>query len=332
MTSHPMRLGYRIAGGLTSRRRLVDAGAAFAAYAACDPRAEVHHESYLSAFWFGADFRDHLGRTGSPKGYDGPCWAPFVWFDLDAADDPRRALDEARGLAGAVLDRYRTLDEDGLLSFFSGGKGCHVGLPAGLWGPEPSPDFHRVARRFAGHLAALARVTIDTGVYDKVRAFRAPNSRHPKTGLYKRRLAHGELMGLSLDGVRRLAGAPEPFALPAPPAACPQAAADWRDATAAVRREAEATGGRRAAVADGAPALNRQTLAFIRDGAGQGDRHRLLFSAAANLAEFGCPPALAHALLTEAGLDSGLPPADVRRQIVCGLNHAAKQRRGDGKG
>ena len=51
----------------------------------------------------------------------------------------------------------------------------------------------------------------------------------------------------------------------------------------------------------------------------KGDRHRLLFSAAANLAEFGCPPALAHALLSEAGLDSGLSPADVRRQIDCGL-------------
>jgi hypothetical protein len=46
-----------------------------------------------------------------------------------------------------------------------------------------------------------------------------------------------------------------------------------------------------------------------------------LFSAAANLAEFGCPPALAHALLTETALDSGLPPNDVRRQIDCGLSH-----------
>lgn len=51
-----------------------------------------------------------------------------------------------------------------------------------------------------------------------------------------------------------------------------------------------------------------------------GDRHRLLFSAAANLAEFGCPPALAHELLTESALDSGLPPKEVRRQIDCGLD------------
>ncbi|NOY29641.1 MAG: DNA primase, partial [Planctomycetes bacterium] len=41
--------------------------------------------------------------------------------------------------------------------------------------------------------------------------------------------------------------------------------------------------------------------------------------AAANLAEFGCPAPLAHALLTEPGLDSGLAPKEVRRQIDCGV-------------
>jgi hypothetical protein len=44
---------------------------------------------------------------------------------------------------------------------------------------------------------------------------------------------------------------------------------------------------------------------------------------------FGCPPALAHALLTEAGLDSGLPPKEVRRQIDCGLGHV-QNRNGQG--
>ena len=70
---------------------------------------------------------------------------------------------------------------------------------------------------------------------------------------------------------------------------------------------------------NGSPMLNRSTFAFIRDGAGTGDRHRLLFSAAANLAEFGCTPALAVALLEESALDSGLSPKDVRRQVECGL-------------
>jgi hypothetical protein len=74
---------------------------------------------------------------------------------------------------------------------------------------------------------------------------------------------------------------------------------------------------------NGTPTLNRSTLEIIRDGStlATGDRHRLILSAAANLGEFGCPDELALALLMEPGLDSGLPPKEVRRQIECGLAH-----------
>jgi hypothetical protein len=312
--------GYRILGGINGHRWYVNAAGALAAYAACDPRAEVDREAYLSAFCFDADFRAYLEGTGSTKGYDGRCWTPFIKWDIDHENDLERALSEARRLTGQILGRYPNLDEDDLLLFFSGAKGFHVELPV-FWTPAPSLDFNRVARRFAEGFAQLAGASIDTGIYDKVRAYRAPNSRHPKTGLHKRRLTHDELMGLSLDGIRALAEHAEPFALSALPPMCEQGARDWSDAAALVRKEAEGKAQRRAAVANGTPTLNRQTLDFVRDGADQGDRHRLLFSAAANLAEFSCPPALAHALLTDAALDSGLPPTEVHRQIECGLGH-----------
>jgi hypothetical protein len=321
MTRSPS-LGFRVVGRPDGRRRPVDAAAALAGYADCDPRAEVEREGYLSAFTYGVDFRRHLDETGSTRGYDGPCWAPWLWFDLDG-ENLDATLSDARRLAVGILHRYRTLDDGALLLFFSGSKGAHIGLPV-TWGPAPSVIFHRAARRFAEGLAAAVGVSIDTGVYDKVRLFRAPNSRHPKTGFHKRRLTLDELLHLDAAGVRRLAQGPEPFALPVVSAADPQAAADWQAALQAVEREAAVRAERRAAVANGTPRLNRATMDFIREGANQGDRHRLLFSAAANLAEFGCPAALAHALLTDAARDSGLPPADVRRQIDCGLNHARK--------
>jgi hypothetical protein len=327
--THRLCYGYRIIGSTAGRRRLVDAADALAGYAACDPRAEVGREAYLSAFRFGADFRAYLAQTGSTKGFDGPCWTPFIWWDIDNVDDPQAALDGARRLASTILERYHALDDGDLLLFFSGSKGFHIGLPV-VWDAPPSLDFNRVARRFAEGFAHLAGVTIDTGVYDKVRAFRAPNSKHPKTGLHKRRLCLDELMRLSLDGIRRLAESPEPFGLPAPAAMCEQAAADWRTAMTVVHQQAEVKVQRRAAVANGMPTLNRQTLDFIREGAEQGDRHRLLFSAAANLAEFKCPPALAHAVLTEAALDSGLSPSEVHRQIECGLNHLKNPSEGNG--
>jgi hypothetical protein len=325
-----LSFGYRIIGNTAGRRRLVDAAVALTGYAACDPRAEVGREAYLSAFWFSSDFSTYLAQTGSTKGFDGTCWAPFVWWDIDNENDPQAAFDGARRLASTILERYRSLDDGDLLLFFSGAKGFHVGLPV-VWNAPPSIDFHRVARRFAEAFAQLAGVSIDTSIYDKVRAFRAPNSWHPKTGRHKRRLCLDELMRLSLDGICRLAESPEPFALPAPAATCEQAAADWQEAMALVRQQAEEKARRHAAMTNGTATLNRLTIDFIRDGAEQGDRHRLLFSAAANLAEFGCPPALAHALLTEAALDSGLSPSAVRRQIDCGLNHVRNPSEGNGR-
>lgn len=311
---------FRIVGPTWERRRLVDAGSAFQGYAACDDRAEVEREAYLSAFHFGEDFRDLLESTGSTAGFAGACWSAWLWFDIDRADDLDAALLGARRLTCFTLERFRSLDDSRLLAFYSGSKGFHIGIPSSVWGPAPSVDFHRVARRFAERIAELAKVTIDSGVYDRVRAFRAPNSRHPKRGRHKRRLSHGELMGLSINRILQLAERPEPFDLLAPPDRDEQAAADWFDACRQVKQEAEVKAKRRAE-SSGTPTLNRLTLNFIRDGADHGDRHRLLFSAAANLAEFGCPPALAHALLTDAALDSGLPPGDVHRQIACGLAH-----------
>ena len=142
-------------------------------------------------------------------------------------------------------------------------------------------------------------MTIDDGVYDRVRAFRAPNSRHPKTGLHKRRLEFGELLYVTTPAIIERTAEPEPFDLPDAPPATEAAKADWQRAVEAVRQHATAVRQRRA---DSAATLNRQTIEFIRDGATVGDRHRLLFSAAANLAEFGCPSALAHSLLNRSGI------------------------------
>jgi len=318
VTTSDFRFAYRIVGKTCEPRRLVDAGAAFAAYAACSPKAELQREAYLSAFWYGEDFRQRADAFGllDTADFPGPCWSPWLWWDIDA-EELQYAHKDAGALAAFLVERYG-IDPGELLIFFSGSKGFHLGLSTPLWSPSPSADFHRTARKFAEAVAELAAVTIDTGVYDKVRAFRAPNSWHPKTGRHKRRLNYDELLGLPLSAIVEIAKTPAPFTVPAVTMASEQAAADWQAAAAVVASEAEAKAARRAA-GTGAPTLNKATLEFIREGAGTGDRHRLLYSAAANLAEFGCTPALAVALLEESALDSGLSPKDVRRQIDCGL-------------
>lgn len=317
-SDNALSFGFRIVGSCQNERRLIDWPAAFLAYCQCEDRAEVNREAYLSAFCFGDAFCQHLDRTGSTKGFAGECWSPWLWFDLDR-DELDAALVDCQKLVATLFERYE-LAGDELLIFYSGAKGFHAGLPTGLWNPEPSRLFHRYCRRFAEQVAAVSNVAIDSGVYDAVRAFRAPNSRHPKTGRFKRIVTLDGLLCSSAGRVVELAGEPWPFELPETPRPNPQAGRDWLSAVAAVDAELQAATERRH---NGTPRdrLNRSTLSFIRDGAENGDRHRLLFAAAADLAGFGCSQELALALLTEAALDSGLPPADVRRQVECGLRH-----------
>lgn len=299
-----MKYGFRIVGNCFQRRRLVDARAAYEAYCRCDDKAEVHKEAYLSAFTFGTEFCQQLDATGSTKGYDGPCGSMFIHWDVDR-DDLDVALADTRRLANAIRDRYVEP-----IVYYSGSKGFHVDLAVNY---EPSIIFNRVAKTFALAVAESVSIDIDRRVFDKVRAFRAPNSRHAKTGRHKVRLTFDEL-ALDLATIQQLADQPRPFE----PVYLfsEHTEDDWIAAVAEVEKQI---------MSQVAPLLdarlNRLTLEFIRDGAKLGERANLLFSAAANLGEFGCPAALAHALLTESALDSGLAPNEVQRQIECGLAH-----------
>lgn len=310
--------GFRIVGSCHNDRRPIDWPSAFVAYSQCDERSEVNRESYLSAFCFASEFCDYLNATGSTKGYAGECWSSWLWFDIDS-EDIDTATTDARRLASIILDRFGVAGDE-LLIFYSGSKGYHFGLPTSLWTPEPSRKFNAYCRHFAETVATLSNVAIDSGVYDRVRAFRAPNSRHPKTGRYKRILTLDELMGLKVARILELANAPEPFDLPDSPRPCAVAVREWQSSVAFV--DSQSTVAKERKANGTAPKITRSTRAFMQDGATTGDRHRRLFSAAANLAEFeGCSFELAWELLSEPALDSGLSPSEVRRQIECGLSH-----------
>jgi hypothetical protein len=299
----------------------------FQAYCQCDTRASIEAEAYLSAFQFGDDFALLLARTGSPAGFGGSTWSPFVWLDVDrdeSAGGIAQALTDTRRLVDTLDERY-AVPRCVLLPFVSGGKGFHLGIPTALWAPTASADFHAVARQFAETIAAEAGVAVDVSVFDRVRAFRAPNSRHPKTGLHKRFVPVEILDTVTVNGVLDLARKPEPFD---PPSTDGVASADmlvavWDAAGRAVTANAAAAEQRRQEVASGkrAVTLNRKTRDFLNGEVEVGERHPRLYSASANLAELGCPlPALV-ALLTEPALDLGLPPKDVARAIENG--HAA---------
>lgn len=328
MTRPDYPFGFRVVGPLTGARRTVKAAAALAGHASCAPEASASDECYLSAFQFGAEYRDYVEQTNSPKGYVGPCWSPWMWVDVDR-NDPEQAACDARKFVGFVLDRYAKLDDDELLVFFSGRKGYHVGVPLSH-NPAPSGAFHRTARGLAEGLAAAAGVGIDGSIYDRVRAFRAPNSRHPKSGRYKRRVSVRELMNLSSNRIAQLASEPAPFDLPTACAVDKDMESDWAEIAARV--------GTSAAVLTGRPhpgRIQRATSEFLAVGAPEGERSLRLFRAAADLTEFTIvhgTDALVAALLTEPGLESGLTPAETARQIRTGIDHARGQQARAGSG
>jgi hypothetical protein len=305
--------GFRVLGSPREPRRLIVAADALAAYATCDDRCELEQESYLSLFQFGPDFREHLESTNTVRGFAGPCWAPFLWFDVDN-NDPAAALNSARRLVVAI-DETLGVDRDDLPIFFSGSKGYHIGVPTAPWAPPPTPDFHATCKAFCAAVAEHAEARIDGGIYDRVRIFRAPNSRHPKSGLHKRFLTAEELLGLGPDRIREFAREPVAFELPECDATYPpsdKACKLWEAAAAEVRERTHTV---RRSEDGGSARLNRVTLEFIREGARPGERQTRLYSAAANLAEFGAPLALCEGLLTEAARDSGLPPSEIKRTI-----------------
>lgn len=309
----PNPFGFRIVGPCHNERRLVEHWPAFVAYCQCDDRARIDEGGFLSPFQYDDEIQSRVIEQVSMildvRGFNGAAWSRFLWFDIDDAD-LNKGLERCGRLVSYLLERY-SLDDGDLLVFFSGSKGFHIGLPTSLWRPTASRQFARCCRTMAETLAASAGVSIDASIYQTVQPFRAPNSRHQKTGRYKRLVSLDELQELNAGAIKQRASSPLPFELPDAPELCQQAVADWATAELAISQQAEAI----RTFEGNRTELNRSTLDFIRDGAEAGDRHRMLYSAAANLFEFGCSLSLATALLTESALDSGLQPNDIRRVI-----------------
>jgi hypothetical protein len=278
-------------------------------------------EAYLSHFVFGPEMQSHYARNrNSVAAYSGPCWCRWLVLDIDRPD-PADALADARKVVAFLRERY---DVDDVPVYFSGSKGFHV-LMELAHNPPPAVGFHRVVKTLALSIAGAVGVKIDPSIYDVNHIIRLPNTWHPKTGLFKRRIDADDLFRLDIDRIREHSRHPAGDGIPTVATCPPHLADDWRDATREAVRVAES----RAVVRrDAGPDARapRYFLDLLRFGVPEGERHVTLFRSAAWLTEQGAPPSLCVALLTEPGRDIGLTPADVDRQIACGIEHARRQR------
>ena len=328
MTSDTFTVGAYVLGAPTAPRALVRHEDLLQAYA--NGAVDDDREAYLSHFVFGSEMRDHYRASrNSVAGYAGPCWARFVVLDIDRPDIGA-ALADVRRLVQEIDRRYPECEGD-VPVFFSGSKGFHV-LVELAHKPPPAVGFNAVARTFAEAIAARAGVEIDRGIYDVNHLIRLPNTRHPRSGLFRRRISEEALMVLDPEGILESARYPDESGIPTIERKADAIAADWVEAERETARQAEARVAIRRDRGQADERAPRYLLDLPRFGVGEGERHATLFRAAAWLTEQGAPPSLAHALLFEAGCDVGLSPADAARQIACGISHAARQAAVAGEG
>jgi hypothetical protein len=326
MTPTLYNVGAFVLGAPTSPRSLVRHGDLLTAYAdGLMLERDAIGEAYLSHFVFSAEMQSHFtANRNSVAGFAGPCSCRWLVLDIDRPD-LTEALADARRLVTALYHRYpETAGE--VPVYFSGGKGFHVLIEL-AHKPPPTVGFHHVARSFAELLAARAEVKIDTSVYDIAHIIRLPNTRHPRTGLFKRFVGSESLFRMDIGGILEQAKHPAGDGIPGVRTTPANIVEDWNDAKAITARAIEARDVVRVANA-GTPDKRapRYVLDFLRFGVNEGERHQTLFRCAAWLTEQGSPPSLVVALLTEPGRDVGLTPKDVARQIACGIEHTRRQR------
>ena len=316
-------VGAFVRGAPTSPRQLVrhaDLMTAYADGAQADKGDD--REAYLSHFAFGPEMQSHhSANRQSVAGFAGPCWCRYIVLDIDRADLVD-ALTDARRLVTAIHERYPEL-EGNVPIFFSGGKGFHVLLELAHT-PPPTVGFHHVARKLAEALTNRAGAKIDTAIYDANHIIRLPNTRHPRTGLFKRRIDSEALFALAMPGILDLAKQPSGDGIPSVRGAVPQLVIDWKEAAEESVRASEARVVVRRDFGTAEPRAPRYFLELLRFGVDPGERHRTLFRCSAWLTEQGAPPSLVVALLTEPGHDVGLSPKDVQRQIQCGIDRVRR--------
>lgn len=163
-------------------------------------------ECYRSHYRFTQDYQDYVKRTGSVSNYDGPGYVDFLWLDIDDRDDLSVALSKAQTLINRLQHSYE-IPPSYLRCFFSGKKGFHIGIPAEIFGLEPSKDISAICKGLANQIAG--DIGIDDSVYGHVKIFRLNNTKHGSSGNYKIELEPTEItLCTDVNEIVELASAP----------------------------------------------------------------------------------------------------------------------------
>lgn len=148
-------------------------------------------EGYHSIFFFGEDFKEHVEKTGSVRGYSGRALIDFFYWDIDNMSD----FETGKSDTIEIVRRLESIGftNDSIRVFFSGNKGFHVFALSSFMKERTLCDNNRdIVKNFCSKVAE-GLSSFDDKVYDKTRLIRAANSKHNKTGLFKVEITVDEL-------------------------------------------------------------------------------------------------------------------------------------------
>ena len=327
--------GFLCVGAVGATRTVVGWRAAFAALCEGSDASLLGQASFLSAYAFGPGFREYVQsgdggkKVGSVAGYSGVAYSPFLPFDIDresedGTPDLERARQDTARLHEALV--RRGVPATDVLVFFTGNRGFHVQVPAGLFDARPTKGFAAIAGRVCKTIADDVGVILDHHMYSRLQSMRSPNSRHEKSGLFKVRLTLEELTTLPISDIIRLAGQPRPF--PSPPMTSGPIAglvSLWSESERA-NQTAAAARSQPVPNAEGFHGITKETWDFLINGAREGERADRTFKAAANLSDFTSVEDLITALMARPTALCGLPPAEADGHIASAIRRATEYR------
>ena len=347
-------------GGKKGLRTLVAADEVFARYARVEPSVQPESPAHLSVFEYTDDLVLYQqAHGGSVAGYRGITWGRRCVVDFDGPNGLADVLRPARHFVTALV--RLGIQQEQILTFFSGNRGVHVMFPSGVAGMAPQTNFEFATGQFCQVIADQATImlsppiatrhsgarsnatqsgrvpaggwdprdeamwheAIDWNMYKPNAMLRAPNTRHEDTGLYKVLLTLDEFHSLGVDAIRQLAAAPRPFEPPAwQSRPLDELCHLWSYAVAFASSRTFAVAQR----VDAGSWVYGDTFDFMRNGAPELTRAKRLFRAAANLLQVGCSRGAVYQLLSPAALMSGLSPTDISRQIDGAVSFMRKPR------
>ncbi len=163
-------------------------------------KLDSNQDYYTSIFKYNNTHKELAEKSGSVAGITDVTTDTLVW-DFDSKTNLEQCRQDVLTLAATLVQNYK-VDENSLQCYFSSNKGFHVVLK--LDTTITPAEFKQAVTKLGGNLE-----TFDPVVSDPARILRLPNTKNPKSGLYKIPLHIADIDTNSIEEIKELAKKPK---------------------------------------------------------------------------------------------------------------------------